>query len=348
MIDLIDTDRVRGCLLAGAAGDALGAPVEFDSWSRIEHDFGSRGITGYTAQRGFGFGAITDDTQMTLFTLEGLLRARERGTDPVDEVRTAYLDWFGTQGGDVPHRTGELVHDRRLHARRAPGLTCLSALEALAVGKAAVNDSKGCGGVMRVAPVALVAEPGAPDRAIFTLAAELARLTHHHPSGFLPAGVLAVMVRALLGTASVEQALDAGLTSLRENAGAEERAETERALHDAVASARGGTPLPGRIEQDLGGGWTGESALAIAVCAAWCAPNLRDGVRVAVNHSGDSDSTGAITGNLLGARDGVAAIPPEWLDRLECRDLVEKLAEQVARVGGRAALRGCSGPGPGR
>ncbi len=330
---MIDTDRVRGCLLAGAAGDALGAPVEFDSWSRIERDFGARGITGYTAQGGFGVGAITDDTQMTLFTLEGLLRARERGTDAVEEARAAYLDWFATQGGTVPSTTGELVTDQRLHARRAPGLTCLSALGAIAAGTEETNDSKGCGGVMRVAPVALVAAPEASLRSIFALAADLARLTHHHPSGYLSAGVLAVMVRVLLANASVDEAVGTGLATLRENAGEQERAETEQAVRAAVALAQLGTPHPDRIEQHLGGGWTGESALAIAVCAALCAPDLREGVRVAVNHSGDSDSTGAIVGNLLGARDGVAAIPPEWLDRLECRDLVEKLAEQAAHVG---------------
>jgi ADP-ribosyl-[dinitrogen reductase] hydrolase len=326
---VIDTDRIRGCLLAGAAGDALGAPVEFDAWPTIERTFGPRGITDYTDRGGFGLGAITDDTQMTLFTLEGLLRARDRGTDPVAEVRAAYLDWFATQGGAVPHRTGDLVTDERLHARRAPGLTCLSALEAIAAGKTAANDSKGCGGVMRVAPVALTAAPEESDRAVFTLAGELARLTHCHPSGWLSAGVFAVMVRCLLTTASVESAVEVGLTVLRENADEHDRAETEQALRAAVALARHGIPHPDDVERNLGGGWTGESALAIAVCAALCAPDLREGVRIAVNHSGDSDSTGSLAGNLLGARDGVAAVPTEWLDRLECRDLVEGLAKRI-------------------
>ncbi|EIE99892.1 ADP-ribosylglycohydrolase family protein [Saccharomonospora glauca] len=326
---MIDTDSARGCLLAGAAGDALGAPVEFRSWQHIERDFGPRGITDYTARGGYGLGAITDDTQMTLFTLEGLLRARERGTDPVEEVRLAYLDWYATQGGGVARRSGELVHDERLHARRAPGLTCLSALGKIAAGQQEVNDSKGCGGVMRVAPVALVAEPEASDREVFTLAGNLARLTHQHPSGYLSAGAFAVMVRALVASASVEEAVEAGLAALREVASEGDRGETERAVRAAVSLARTGVPEPEVIEQRLGGGWTGESALAIAVCAALCAPDLREGVRVAVNHSGDSDSTGSLTGNLLGARYGAEAIPPEWLGPLECRDLIEKLAERI-------------------
>ena len=47
---------------------------------------------------------------------------------------------------------------------------------------------------------------------------------------------------------------------------------------------------------------------------------------LAVNHSGDSDSTGAITGNILGALQGVDVIPKEWLEHLELREEVEILA----------------------
>ena len=75
-------DRVRGCLLGGAIGDALGAPVEFWSRARIEDVFGSEGVQGYHPVTFSGeprIGLITDDTQMTLFTCEGLMRAHMRG-----------------------------------------------------------------------------------------------------------------------------------------------------------------------------------------------------------------------------------------------------------------------------
>ena len=71
-------DRVRGALLAGAVGDALGAPVEFMIRPDIFRQFGSEGIGDYVLYAG-RLGAITDDTQMTLFTAEGLLRAYVRG-----------------------------------------------------------------------------------------------------------------------------------------------------------------------------------------------------------------------------------------------------------------------------
>jgi ADP-ribosylglycohydrolase len=72
--------RALGCILGGAAGDALGAPVEFMKRSEILARFGPQGIRDFAPAYG-RIGAITDDTQMTLFTAEGLIRAWVRGLD---------------------------------------------------------------------------------------------------------------------------------------------------------------------------------------------------------------------------------------------------------------------------
>ncbi len=97
-----DKDHFRGCLLGGAIGDALGWPVEFLSLSEIKKKYGEEGITGLVAGIN-GKAEITDDTQMTLFTAEGLLRAESRGRGkgichPSSVVYYAYLRWLHTQG----------------------------------------------------------------------------------------------------------------------------------------------------------------------------------------------------------------------------------------------------------
>ena len=113
-------------------------------------------------------GHITDDTQMTLFTAEGLIRARRRSDArridyADDELWGAYRRWLATQGegndGVDDDEGGGLVEEPVLRHRRAPGTTCLSALIGNEPGfvDLPVNNSKGCGGVMRVAPVGLVA-----------------------------------------------------------------------------------------------------------------------------------------------------------------------------------------------
>ncbi len=186
-------EKVRGCLLGGAVGDALGAPVEFLSLAEIGRSYGPGGPAVFDAAYGAA-GCVTDDTQMTLFTAEGLIRAvvrqREKGIcHPPSVVHHAYLRWLHTQGMDSAHPLfrpvdfdGWLIGEERLFARRAPGRTCITALEGAAFGtvERRLNSSKGCGGVMRAAPVGLLA---APERAfrladvVDALAADLCAVT---------------------------------------------------------------------------------------------------------------------------------------------------------------------------
>ncbi|WP_092631002.1 type VII secretion system-associated protein [Actinopolyspora mzabensis] len=342
--DTADTSRkpVLGCLLGGAVGDALGYPVEFDSLRAIRDRFGSEGITDL-APDDAGSALISDDTQLTLFTLDGLIRAghsmrRGLATDPVELVQHAYQRWLHTQGFESEEVTGPgctepdgwLLSRSELFDRRAPGTTCLEALRGFAAGDTPgspdnpLNDSKGCGAVMRAAPLAL----WSPDVGeVFRLGAETGMLTHGHPSGYLPAGTLAVLVRRLLEGDTLRRALDTALAQL---AGWEGHEETTECLLRADELVSLGEPGPEVIEQQLGGGWVGEEALAIAVYAALSHPDsFTDAVLLAVNHSGDSDSTGAICGNIMGSALQPERIPTEWLESLEPRESIERLARDA-------------------
>jgi len=332
--------RFEGCLLGGAVGDALGAPVEFMKRNEILRRFGPKGIVAYVPAYG-GLGTITDDTQMTLFTAEGLLRGWVRGcfkgiTTYPGVTAHAYLRWLQTQGersrckidygADEP---GWLFQQRALHHRRAPGNTCLSALRAMpSFGEPARNDSKGCGGVMRVAPVGLFAwhfrNKQSPQE-VFNLGTELAALTHGHPTGQLTGGVLAVLTLALADGATLPDALTTAKACLRREPGHE---ETLDAIELAEELATGDMPHVEAIAR-LGQGWIAEEALAIAIYCALVARNFKHGVILAVNHDGDSDSTCAIAGNLLGAMHGAKAIPDEWLEPLELRDVITELADDL-------------------
>lgn len=332
--------RFEGCLLGGAIGDALGAPVEFMRRDEILRKFGPKGITKFAPAYG-GVGKITDDTQMTLFTAEGLIRGWVRGclkgiTTYSGVTAHAYLRWLQTQG-ERPScnidfgtdETGWLFQQRELHSRRAPGNTCLAALRAMkSLGDPALNDSKGCGGVMRVAPVGLFAwrQRGseAPKEA-FQLGTELAALTHGHPTGSLTGGVLAVLILALTDGASLLDALTASKVILKAEPGHE---ETLQLIEKAESLAASSQPHESAIAQ-LGQGWIAEEALAISIYCALVARNFKDGLIMAVNHDGDSDSTGSITGNLLGAMLGARAIPSEWLEQLELREVITTLANDL-------------------
>lgn len=318
-------DAVRGCLLGGAVGDALGAPVEFLDLDTIRSFYGEAGITGYVE---FGdSGAITDDTQMTLFTAEGILRAytgiQENGSsDPLAIMRYACLRWLKTQEGMIPEcppetlRSGRLIGEKMLYSRRAPGTTCLSALECGRGAERARNDSKGCGTVMRMAPAGLFFEP----ESAWEYGCRFSSLTHGHPTAITAGGAFAMLIALLLQGETPEAALDAVTGHL---AGRGEARETLAALRKARTAER---------IDELGKGWVAEEALAIGVfCALRHPREFRSGVLAAVNISGDSDSTGSIAGNLLGVMLGESAIPPEWLSRLREQPLVSEIADDLFR-----------------
>lgn len=333
-------DRIVGCLLGGAAGDALGAPVEFSSLSSIRDQYGSAGVLEFAPAFG-KVGSITDDTQMTLFTADGLLRAEVerhvRGdSDVVASVHQAYLRWLLTQCEGSDHRVfpgatareklGWLYRLSALRVRRAPGSTCILALRSDRMGTIdrPLNSSKGCGGVMRVAPVGLFLE--SPEDA-FDLGCRIAAITHGHPSGYLAAGVMAAVICCLANGVDLPRAVDRVLPLLKRQPHHQEVLGALEKTLAATLKEEGDA----EVVEELGGGWVAEEALAIGLyCALMGDGDFRKGVLLAVNHSGDSDSTGAIAGSFLGAILGKAGVPGDWLDLLELRAEIEKIAIDLA------------------
>ncbi len=337
--------RFNGCLLGGAVGDALGAPVEFLDLDEIVRAYGEAGIRDYAPAYG-KLGAITDDTQMTLFTAEALLSAHVAASlhsqepDFFRAAATSYARWLMTQENSRLVSPGSakvswLLQQKKLFSRRAPGTTCLSALHSSS-GKAtrATNDSKGCGGVMRIAPVGMyfahsLERERHPDRLlpnIFATGNDLAAITHGHPSGCLSAGVLAVIVSLVLVGGALTEAIHAAKEELRKHPS---HKETLSAVEKAERLAKS-RPRERSALRELGKGFVAEEALAMGIYCALGARDFEDGIVLAVNHSGDSDSTGAITGNLLGAAAGIEAIPERWLARLELRSTIEAIAGDLA------------------
>jgi ADP-ribosylglycohydrolase len=336
-------ERALGCLLGGALGDALGAPVEFMQLSEIRRELGTRGVVDLMPAYG-RVGAITDDTQMTLFTAEGLIRARARWMargvcDEAGVLHHALLRWLHTQGyrspamppRGEPWPDGWLAQQRELFSSRAPGMTCLSALKMSAhFGQEASNDSKGCGAIMRVAPIGLFVEleegtDGAEPR-VFTLACESARSTHGHATSTLASGFFALVIAHLLRGTPLRDAVSAARPFVASHP---ESREVSRAIDNALRVTDSPAPTTPETVERLGGGWIAEEALAVSLFCALRADSFEHGVLLAVNHSGDSDSTGSMTGQLLGALWGVERLPSGWLEQLELRDVIEQLGRDL-------------------
>lgn len=337
-------DRFRGCLVGGAAGDALGYEVEFENETSIFKRFGSSGITEYVLHNGVA--RISDDTQMTLFTATGLLlgitRGRTRGIMGPFEgyIGYSYRDWLKTQKGIYPeqeeYRYSWLSNVRELHSKRAPGNTCMNSLEQEELGttRKPINHSKGCGGVMRVAPIGLyfVDYEGVSGKEVARIGAEAAALTHGHELGYIPAAILAHMVWQLAGnpdTTILKAVDDAVEVTKKLFPDAKHMKQMIHLIGDAKTLARQNMEDLKAIKK-LGAGWVAEETLAIAIYCALKYENDFDKALIAsVNHSGDSDSTGAVTGNILGARLGLAGIPEKYITNLELCDLIVEVADDL-------------------
>ena len=328
-------ERVLGCLLGGAVGDALGYAVEFKSRPEIQALYGAPGIRHPEVNRA-GESEVSDDTQMTLFTAEGLLRSLDRDTvdqsEMLDAVREGTLAWHALQtGGRLPDDTRHGLGRYKVLAKsQAPGMTCMGACAGGATGtpEDPINNSKGCGGVMRVAPVGLISEL-TPSQA-FDLGARCAAQTHGHPSGYLSAGVLAAVVSGLGDGLDLDAAVADALGLARGWAGCDETVAAVRHALELAAS-HGGDHHDAILQ--LGEGWVGEEALAIGLYSAMVASDFREAVRIAGNHGGDSDSTASIAGQIHGAWKGLAGIPNAWIRRLDAFDPLLDVAARLIRAG---------------
>jgi ADP-ribosylglycohydrolase len=334
--------RVRGCLLGGALGDQLGAAVESDSFDVIAGRFGADGLHDFSQLPEPGH--FSDETQLTLYTLDGLTEALEwanAGTaaDEAACLWLAYLRWYATQEGSFPESApapqprwidGQSV----LHARRAPAGACLSGLATGEMGTRArpVNpDAVDGSTVTRSAPFGLL--PFVDDQTVQRLATDGSALTHGHPAAHRSAATLATLIRLLVHEqATLPGAAVAMLARTEQDAGA---AELAGRLRTAVELSARGPVAPADLTAALGTGRAAEEALSIALYAVLATADsttpeqhFRRGVAAATNHDGDSDAAGSIAGNLLGAHYGEAALPAEWLAALEGPEVILGMADR--------------------
>ncbi len=312
-------DKIRGSLIGGAIGDALGYPVEFCNYGDILIRYGEPGITRYDLEPYWldksehtGKAVVSDDTQMTMFTACGLLNANIDGITLLESIKEAYLEWLTTQNPNCSLDSKPkcwITEIPEMSVRRAPGNTCLTSLQGIANKNKPLNNSKGCGGVMRIAPIPLFA--AANDRMSIVdavlLAGDAAQLTHHHPLGYIPAALMAHIIYRLLqnnkptlsnfesyiyeGMAQIKELYSVSKTSLR---------TMENLVDLALTLSKNDQPDYVNIMEHLGGGWVAEETLAIALyCTHRYFDDFERAIIASVNHAGDSDSTGAVTGKSL-------------------------------------------------
>lgn len=327
-------ERFTGCMLGGVAGDALGYVIEFDSLKAIQQKYGPHGLrTILKCKKEGNKAVISDDTQLALFTADGLLWADQDGADPVERIFRSYMRWYYTQTERIvkpeqtdwmkqqPHESKwgyNLMGTEALYARRAPGKTCLMSL-ATGVSFAAhevPNSSKSGGAVKRAAPIGLY-YCNNPKKA-FYVGCATAFLTHGGAEAVITTGAFSALVALLSEGLPLRDAVLRIASFTRREEGGEITAQRlELALSEADSER-----LPIESIRNLCDSKHAAGILAVAVYCLLKTDNLRSAVIMACNHDDDSNSCGTVCGSLAGTIYGVGALPPEWLNTLECFDLL--------------------------
>lgn len=329
----MQNDKIQGCIFGGAIGDALGYPIEFTKSKEIRS---KKDLTRYEDDEGI----FSDDTQMTLFTIMGLLNWKKKclllPTSVAKCVYQAYLDWYDTQMSYVVKpRVSWIATISDLQVNRAPGNTCLGALGSGKMGtlNRPLNDSKGCGSVMRVAPIGLFYDPDKTNlHKIGMIGAQTGVITHGHPLGYIPCYILSIIISLLAHTnKDLYEAIYESLDLLNH---AKEFSRKDKNICTDIISKAQKLALNNDDDEDninlLGEGWVAEEALAIAIYSVLKYPNdFQKAIVCAINHKGDSDSTGAIAGNIIGTMVGYSAIPEYYKENIQLKDLLLKVSNDL-------------------
>lgn len=333
--------RVRGTLLGSALGDALGAPAAGLTLAALREAHGPDGLTEPAPALGRR-GRVTAATQLTLFTVDGLIRAhvrRDTGAwHPPTDLHRAYLRWAATQhdwGPDERRKdNGWLAQEEWLYARRAPHRACLTGFADDVLGTLDRPKNPGArdaAAATRSAPFGLLV--GWEPSLVLQLSVECAAQSHGHPTAGLSAGAVAVIVHGLIRGDSLDSAVQRALGLLGARPGHQPVTD---ALQRALAAVTQGSPGPEAVEALSPGGdgpdgpEEAADALAVAVYCALVAADVPQGLRLAVNHGGDSIAAGALCGALLGALHGETALPAAWLAELEGRAALLEISDDFA------------------
>ena len=265
-------DRAVGCFIGLAIGDALGAPVEFQTPGTFEP------VTGYRAGGPFNLnaGEWTDDTSMAICLGLALV------ADPfllTDEVKTLWIEWA---------RRGAHSHNGRCFDIGNQTSLAISQLERRE--HVPPSSSAGNGSIMRLAPV--ITRWWTAPETCREIAIRQSDLTHNNPECRSQAGYLAMLAANLVAGLN-----DPGETTIREKPKFSTGYVRDTTDLACWSLAKGGT--------------------------------FPDMVLRVVNMGGDSDTAGAVTGMLAGARHGLSGIPKHLVDGLVWKDRLLTIANSL-------------------
>lgn len=292
-------DRACGVLLATAAGDALGAPYEFEPPRGPDLEVAMVGGGSF----GWNPGEWTDDTSMALAIAEVAATGADLRDEPAQTaIVTRWYDWSLT-ATDVGNQTRTV-----LGATGRAGVSAANALAASRMLHERTGHTAGNGSLMRTAPVALAYLDD--EHALVDAARTISELTHFDPDAAEACVLWCLAIRHAVLTGDLD--VRAGLSHL---SAARRELWTER-LDVAEASVPSSFRRNGWVVEALQAAWSAITTTPVPAddptAGVFAADHLRLALDAAVRSGNDTDTVAAIAGGLLGARWGASAVPATW------------------------------------
>ncbi len=338
-------NRFLGCMLGGAVADSMGYVME----DFLEYNIDE--VTEPCVHEEFGKALVSDDTQMAIFTMDGLqwayIRCNSRGIGSYEAsgVWQSYGRWYYTQTGEILDEYLMHKHEHEpvalnmigvktvleyeeLYSNRLPSEESLSAIATMQMGtmEQPLNDFKDSSCLTRVAPVGLFLHDD-PEVA-FAVGARLAAITHGNPTGYLAAGVYAYIIAEVVNGKALDEAVRSALLELKKYMYIDEVNDTlEYALHLSECEV-----TPQMAVEMIGDGDDADNVLAKGVFFALKAQSYEEAAVFAANSGGCSSSTGFVCGSIIGAILGDAGIPEAWKHNLELRKMITTWVDKLYQL----------------
>ena len=292
-------DRVRGCILAGAIGDAMGGPFQ-----------GQKGPLQFLEHNKW---QISDDTQLTLATCESIVEAARVSPE---NIAAHFVDWYRT---------------RRITGMGSSTLKALRDLDAgmhWALAGARGEMSAGNGAAMRIAPLAFHLDPGLAEHR--QTIRDVCRITHHNEEAYVGALAIVTAIRFLAfgNSSSPDQIFEEVVAYLPDSRVRDRIVELSALPNDQ--------PVNDVASQFGSSGYVVES-VPLALYAARSVDRLPiDAVlRNVIEAGGDTDTIASMTGQIAGTWIGGSQIPSELIELLPDLSNIERIADEFATTVGR-------------
>jgi len=287
--DVPPAARIRGGLVAFAAGDAAGVPWE----GRPPRDIPPDRVLTIPAREGWPRGATSDDTAQLLLVARNLVATAGRAEEE---------EFLEQLARDLPGMRGAGPTTRAAVARYHQG------------GRAHATSGDTNGALMRILPAGWAIPATSADRRR-DVVTRLTRVTHGAPVAVAAACAVAAMASYALEGCPARELITVAADEFAQVLGGQPR-EGPRVQVVRAAAHGAWTPSTAGVSLDAA-----ETLAAVVHVLAVCGDDPEGAMRYAVSLGGDTDTVAAITGGILGCRTADTAI--SWLDHVILPDAAE-------------------------